>query len=118
VKRGRGAVGSRMDEPGPYRLEGPATDTRQKEDWEERIARPVVGPFLPPERVADGALGSRRESKQHHKKEKSSRVESSDELEVKERKQRRESKDRKRKEEKRKSKDSEKHSKKKRKPRH
>lgn len=121
MKRGRGAVGSRMDEPGPYRArsEGPTTDTRQNEDWEERIARPVVGPSLPPERVADGVPGSRRESKKH-RKEKSSRVDSSgsDEFEGKDRKRRRESKERKRKKEERKSKDLEKHSKKKSKCRH
>ncbi|KAG0585689.1 hypothetical protein KC19_2G029900 [Ceratodon purpureus] len=118
VKRGRGAVGSRMDEPGPYRArqEGPAADSRLKEDWEERIPRPVAGPSLPPERVAEVAPDSRRESKKH-KKEKSSRVNSSDSDEG-DRKRRRESKERKRKKEKRKSKDSEKHSKKKRKSRH
>lgn len=111
VKRGRGAVGSRMDEPGPYRArpEGPETYVRQ-EDWEERIARPAAGPSLPPE-LLDG-LDSRRENKKH-KKEKSSRVDSSDSDE--ERGRRRELKERKRKKEKRKSKDLEKHSKKKRK---
>lgn len=49
VKRGRGAVGSRMDEPGPYRAHTDA-EVRRKEDWEARIAttRPVAGPSLPP----------------------------------------------------------------------
>ena len=120
MKRGRGAVGSRMDEPGPYRArpEGPASDTRLKEDWEERIPRPVVGPSLPPERVADVALDSRRESKKH--KERSIRADSSDsdEVEVKDRKRRRESKERKRKKDKGNPKDSERHSKKKSKSRH
>jgi len=113
VKRGRGAVGSRMDEPGPYRArpEGPDTDVRLKEDWEARIARPVAGPSLPL------GLDSRQENKK--RKEKSIQVDGSgsdDVEEVKERKRRRESKERKRKE-KRKFKDLEKHSKK-RKRRH
>eukprot|EP00252_Welwitschia_mirabilis_P024397 TRINITY_DN7220_c0_g1_i1.p1 TRINITY_DN7220_c0_g1~~TRINITY_DN7220_c0_g1_i1.p1 ORF type:complete len:294 (-),score=62.79 TRINITY_DN7220_c0_g1_i1:160-1041(-) len=49
VKRGRGAIGSRMDETGPYPvcLEGETSyqiplDQRLKEDWENRI----VGPSL------------------------------------------------------------------------
>ncbi|XP_024400007.1 uncharacterized protein [Physcomitrium patens] len=117
VKRGRGAVGSRMDEPGPYcaRSAGPASDTRQQEEWEERVAsRPVAGPSILPERLpaADADGHSRRDSKKH-KNGKSKRVHSSnsDDGEVRDRKRHRESKDRKRKE-RRKSKDSDKHSKK------
>ena len=51
AKRGRGAVGSRMDETGPYLMshEGKSSskvlsDMRLKEDWEQRI----IGPSLPP----------------------------------------------------------------------
>ncbi|KAJ7527956.1 hypothetical protein O6H91_16G078200 [Diphasiastrum complanatum] len=46
VKRGRGAVGSRMDETGPYpvphldELDQCAIPTRVEEDWETRIAGP------------------------------------------------------------------------------
>ncbi|KAG6550626.1 hypothetical protein Mapa_007723 [Marchantia paleacea] len=61
VKRGRGAVGSRMDETGPYlplpqeTLPGRTsmTDVRVKEDWEERIAGPEAGPSLPENKERD-----------------------------------------------------------------
>eukprot|EP01018_Ginkgo_biloba_P014392 Gb_41734 [translate_table: standard] len=51
AKRGRGAVGSRMDEPGPYLMprEGESSspvppEVRVKEDWEQG----VIGPSMPP----------------------------------------------------------------------
>ncbi|KAL3676947.1 hypothetical protein R1sor_026895 [Riccia sorocarpa] len=58
VKRGRGAVGSRMDETGPYLpLPQPGQavmpDVRVKEDWEERIAGPDSGPPLPGKQERD-----------------------------------------------------------------
>ncbi|KAF0905496.1 hypothetical protein E2562_004461 [Oryza meyeriana var. granulata] len=53
VKRGRGAVGSRMDEPGPYlnaksrsQDDGPSTDTRVEEKWERRVQGPEKPLFL------------------------------------------------------------------------
>lgn len=50
AKRGRGAVGSRMDETGPYLMSHEEksskvlSDMRLKEDWEQRI----IGPSMPP----------------------------------------------------------------------
>eukprot|EP00246_Nothoceros_aenigmaticus_P008907 TRINITY_DN24169_c0_g1_i1.p1 TRINITY_DN24169_c0_g1~~TRINITY_DN24169_c0_g1_i1.p1 ORF type:complete len:273 (+),score=61.46 TRINITY_DN24169_c0_g1_i1:218-1036(+) len=45
AKRGRGAIGCRMDEPGPY-LASQSTSTvaeiRLKEDWEDRVAGPTL----------------------------------------------------------------------------
>ncbi|KAL6646826.1 hypothetical protein ACP70R_015520 [Stipagrostis hirtigluma subsp. patula] len=53
VKRGRGAVGSRMDEPGPYldsssrrQDNGPSPDTRVEEKWECRVQGPEKPLFL------------------------------------------------------------------------
>ncbi|VAI70394.1 unnamed protein product [Triticum turgidum subsp. durum] len=53
VKRGRGAVGSRMDEPGPYlkasshcRDEEPSPDIRLEEKWERRVQGPERPLFL------------------------------------------------------------------------
>ncbi|CAM6090356.1 unnamed protein product [Calypogeia fissa] len=54
LKRGRGAVGSRMDETGPYlpsqadkQLSGaPRPDERLKDEWEERIIGPQAGPSV------------------------------------------------------------------------
>ncbi|XP_024536861.1 uncharacterized protein LOC112348482 [Selaginella moellendorffii] len=55
IKRGRGSVGSRMDDTGPYPAETMATTStnasevsRTKEDWEDRL----IGPRLP-DKVAD-----------------------------------------------------------------
>uniref|UniRef100_A0A453QQU3 Uncharacterized protein n=3 Tax=Aegilops tauschii TaxID=37682 RepID=A0A453QQU3_AEGTS len=53
VKRGRGAVGSRMDEPGPYlkasshcRDKEPSPDIRLEEKWERRVQGPERPLFL------------------------------------------------------------------------
>lgn len=54
LKRGRGAVGSRMDEAGPYQSSqvdkqlssAPRPDERLKDDWEERIIGPQAGPSV------------------------------------------------------------------------
>ncbi|XP_014751699.1 nucleolar protein 58 isoform X2 [Brachypodium distachyon] len=53
VKRGRGAVGSRMDEPGPYLKASshsqdnePGADTRLEEKWERRVQGPERPLFL------------------------------------------------------------------------
>lgn len=53
VKRGRGAIGSRMDEPGPYL---PSSDSKGKlvanpdvrvvEEWEQRVLGPEKPPFI------------------------------------------------------------------------
>lgn len=49
AKRGRGDIGPRMDEPGPY-LSSPSKfddcETREKEDWEHRIIGPQKFPFF------------------------------------------------------------------------
>uniref|UniRef100_A0A0D9WWU4 Uncharacterized protein n=1 Tax=Leersia perrieri TaxID=77586 RepID=A0A0D9WWU4_9ORYZ len=53
VKRGRGAIGSRMDEPGPYlnatlpsQPNGHSADTRVEEKWERRVQGPEKPLFL------------------------------------------------------------------------
>ncbi|XP_006657558.1 nucleolar protein 58 [Oryza brachyantha] len=53
VKRGRGAIGSRMDEPGPYlnatsrgQDSGPSADIRLEEKWERRVQCPEKPQFL------------------------------------------------------------------------
>ncbi|XP_062189233.1 protein PXR1-like [Phragmites australis] len=53
VKRGRGAIGSRMDEPGPYldsssrrQDNGPNLDIRVEEKWERRVQGPEKPSFL------------------------------------------------------------------------
>ncbi|RZR97357.1 hypothetical protein BHM03_00026527 [Ensete ventricosum] len=54
AKRGRGAVGSRMDEAGPYISQtcsdqdghSPSHDVRVKEEWENRILGPEKPSFL------------------------------------------------------------------------
>ncbi|KAM0826861.1 hypothetical protein ACQ4PT_068580 [Festuca glaucescens] len=53
VKRGRGAIGSRMDEPGPYLKASlhrqdnePSADTRLEEKWECRVQGPERPVFL------------------------------------------------------------------------
>lgn len=72
AKRGRGAVGSRMDETGPYLMshEGESSskvlsDMRLKEDWEQRI----IGPSMPPFTKADGCVAGleklKREKTKH-----------------------------------------------------
>lgn len=118
VKRGRGAVGSRMDEPGPY-CSGEANldfDIRQKEEWEERIARPVAGPSLMPERISQVPLKSTKKSQKNKKGTKSTKVgnSDSDSLDREDRKQHREAKERKKKKEKKRAREGERLSKKKR----
>ena len=52
MKRGRGAVGSRMDEPGPYlhllfhHKDEPSPDIRVEEKWERRVQGPEKPSFL------------------------------------------------------------------------
>lgn len=69
VKRGRGAIGSRMDEPGPYPLPQPGRphlpDVHVKEDWEDRFRSPVAGPLREVER--DQLLDSKRHKKKRCK---------------------------------------------------
>lgn len=104
VKRGRGVVGSRMDEPGPYCAGKPAlgSESRLKEDWEDRIARPVAGPSQMPKSVAHAESDSGRERPKHRKSKKSSKGDSSDRIsaDMEERKQRQRSKEKRRKDKK------------------
>ncbi|KAK1262751.1 hypothetical protein QJS04_geneDACA020554 [Acorus gramineus] len=48
VKRGRGAIGSRMDEPGPYLSSLPREDPdmRVMDEWEQRVLGPEKPPHL------------------------------------------------------------------------
>lgn len=52
MKRGRGAIGSRMDEPGPYldsshRLgKGPSPDIRAEQKWERQVQGPEKPSFF------------------------------------------------------------------------
>lgn len=96
VKRGRGAIGSRMDEPGPYL---PCTDSKEKmvmnpdvrmvEEWEQRVVGPEKPPFLksrnlesdgvPPcdekKKVKKEAASSKKQHSKHGSKEHKSRDE-------------------------------------------
>ncbi|KAJ6852018.1 uncharacterized protein M6B38_257375 [Iris pallida] len=84
AKRGRGAIGSRMDEPGPYPSSASSKpdvdgknlvnpDTRSKEEWECRILGPEKPSFIkshePPQEELAGAHSS---EKKHHSKQKRS----------------------------------------------
>ena len=104
VKRGRGVVGSRMDEPGPYCASKLAlgSESRLKEDWEDRIARPVAGPSQRPKSVAHAESDSGRERQKHRKGKKSSKGDSSDRISAdnEEKKQRQRSKEKRRKDKK------------------
>ncbi|KAL2608973.1 hypothetical protein R1flu_027546 [Riccia fluitans] len=112
VKRGRGAVGSRMDETGPYlplpqqTLPGRALmpDVRVKEDWEERIAGADAGPSRPDSRERDWKekkLKSKRSSSDSDEEEESrkrrKKHKKRKEMKKKERKERREGESRSRK---------------------
>lgn len=84
AKRGRGTVGPRMDEPGPF-LPRPAaaaaaapcgSDVREKEEWESRILGPHLPDFscFPTTRVPQGGCseeekeGDRSPKRRRHKK--------------------------------------------------
>jgi hypothetical protein len=103
VKRGRGDIGSRMDEIGPYLP--PKSDSKDNQ-WEKRV---VLGPQRPPslnrykssdsdsESDSDSASDSRRDrrkerkassSKKHSKKHKSKEVSKKDRKRMKEEKRR------------------------------
>ncbi|XP_077235483.1 uncharacterized protein LOC143877363 [Tasmannia lanceolata] len=87
VKRGRGAIGSRMDEPGPYLLpsSSQSSDMRVVEEWEQRVFGPEKPSFLKSHQPAaesmlprvrnkvkkvDGVSSEKRHSKDGHRSEK------------------------------------------------
>lgn len=82
TKRGRGAVGSRMDEPGPYPLatscdDGawkPSSDAemRQKEDWERRILGPEKPSFIKPHNSPPQASSMKKHHSERKKRKRSS----------------------------------------------
>ena len=89
VKRGRGAVGSRMDEPGPYldllshHKDKPSPDIRVEEKWERRVQGPDKPSFLrsksPDDYWHKEALDGRPSSSQpQSKKEKKRKSEKKD----------------------------------------
>lgn len=99
AKRGRGAVGSRMDEPGPYldslsrhQDNGPSPDIRVEEKWERQVQGPEKPSFL----------RSKSPDSHWHKDTSDGRASSSEPLSKKEKKKKSEKKD---KREKRKEKD-------------
>lgn len=98
-KRGKGAIGSRMDEPGPYlstslndneRLLLPA-DMREKEEWEKRIVGPEKPSFMQTkEHLNDShnstdSEGDTRLSEKHHVKKHISKKDKSKKKKRKER---------------------------------
>ncbi|KAF2921944.1 hypothetical protein DAI22_07g072800 [Oryza sativa Japonica Group] len=103
VKRGRGAVGSRMDEPGPYlnvasrsQENEPNADTRVEEKWERRVQGPEKPLSLrsrsPDDYWRREALDGEPSSPELHKKKEKKKEKSS---EKKDRKERRKKKDKK-----------------------
>ena len=103
MKRGRGAIGSRMDEPGPY-LDSlprhqdnvPSPDIRVEEKWERRVQGPEKDSFL----------RSKSPDGHWHKDTLDGRASSSEPLSKKEKKKKSEKKD---KREKKKEKDKKKY---------
>ncbi|XP_062188085.1 uncharacterized protein LOC133891386 [Phragmites australis] len=91
VKRGRGAIGSRMDEPGPYldssshrQGNGPSPDIRLEEKWERRVQGPEKPSFLRSKSLDDywhrETLDGRPSSSEpQSKKEKKKKLEKKDE---------------------------------------
>lgn len=84
AKRGRGAIGSRMDEPGPY-LSSTSLDhdgqplhpdVRVKEEWERRVLCPEKPSFLNSHELLEDDADIKVKaddsctSKKHHSKEK------------------------------------------------
>lgn len=105
VKRGRGAIGSRMDEPGPYlktsphcRDREPSPDIRLEEKWERRVQGPERPLFLRSkspddswhrETFLDNKASSSSES---HRKKENKKERKSEKKERKERKDKKKSK--------------------------
>lgn len=96
AKRGRGAVGSRMDEPGPYpsatssdyATEKVYSQMREKEEWEHRILGPEKPSFIKSHNSPPDKVCLKRE---HHTKERmkqKSREETSERRKDKEEKKR------------------------------
>lgn len=101
AKRGRGAIGSRMDEPGPYpsaisldRNGGKLLaepDTREKEEWERRILGPEKPGFiksreLSPEEVRDKDSSNKKHHSKDNNKKKRPKEERSERRKNKEKK--------------------------------
>ncbi|KAK8457275.1 hypothetical protein SEVIR_3G153500v4 [Setaria viridis] len=89
VKRGRGAVGSRMDEPGPYldllshrKDNEPSPDIRVEEKWERRVQGPEKPSFLksksPDDWHKESLDGKSSSSEPRSKKEKKRKSEKKD----------------------------------------
>ncbi|KAL6839037.1 hypothetical protein ACP4OV_031091 [Aristida adscensionis] len=106
VKRGRGAIGSRMDEPGPYldasshhRDNGPSPDIRVEEKWERRVQGPEKPLFLrsrsPDDHWSRETLDVRPSSSEpQSKKEKKRKSEKKEKREKKKKKDKKKSKHR------------------------
>ncbi|TVU17309.1 hypothetical protein EJB05_33333 [Eragrostis curvula] len=104
VKRGRGAIGSRMDEPGPF-LDAscchdnePSPDIRVEEKWERRVQGPEKPLFLRSKSPGDhwhreASDEKPSSSKPHRKKEKKRGTEKNDKRDKKKKKEKK-SKDR------------------------
>ncbi|XP_077245118.1 uncharacterized protein LOC143885045 isoform X2 [Tasmannia lanceolata] len=89
VKRGRGAIGSRMDEPGPYLLPPSLSDSKGKflvnsdmrvvEEWEQHVIGPEKASFLKSHQPAEESMLAHdrnkvkkvdaEKSKKHHSKD-------------------------------------------------
>ncbi|TVU40005.1 hypothetical protein EJB05_13450 [Eragrostis curvula] len=104
VKRGRGAVGSRMDEPGPFldasrrHDKEPSPDIRVEEKWERRVQGPEKPLFLrsksPDDHWRREASDEKPSSSElHRKKEKIRRTDKNDKRDKKKKKEKK-SKDR------------------------
>ncbi|KAG0542161.1 hypothetical protein BDA96_02G079300 [Sorghum bicolor] len=106
AKRGRGAVGSRMDEPGPYldslsrhQDNGPSADIRVEEKWERRVQGPEK-PSLLGSKSLDGHWrkdtldGRSSSSEPQTKKEKKNKSEKREKIEKKKEKDKKKSKHR------------------------
>jgi len=106
AKRGRGAVGSRMDEPGPYldslshhQDNGPSPDIRVEEKWERRVQGPEKPPFWGCKSLDGhwrlGTLDGRPSSSEpQSKKEKKSKLDKKDKIEKRKEKGKKKSKHR------------------------
>ncbi|KAL6639553.1 hypothetical protein ACP70R_023283 [Stipagrostis hirtigluma subsp. patula] len=106
VKRGRGAIGSRMDEPGPYldaspshRDNEPSPDTRLEEKWERQVQGPEKPLFFrsksPDDHWCRETLDRRPSSSEpQSKKQKKSKSEKKDKRDKKKKKEKKKSKHR------------------------
>ncbi|XP_020269666.1 arginine/serine-rich coiled-coil protein 2-like [Asparagus officinalis] len=97
AKRGRGAIGSRMDEPGPYpSIDSDAgktlvhPETREKEEWEHRILGPEKPSYIKLQESSDDEVHytgiSRKKRCSKEKRKKRSREERSERKKSREKK--------------------------------